>query len=111
MAKGGCALKIPIDKVIELLVYCPETGVFRRNGNIAGYKNKQGYIIIGVNEVQYRAHRIAWAISHGDTDLDIDHIDGDTTNNKISNKSFKTMEEAKNWYINKKREIHHFSTI
>ena len=32
-------------------------------------------------------------------------------NKKYYRKYFKTLEEARSWYINKKREIHHFSTI
>lgn len=161
MAKGGPVRKIPIDDINRHLTYCPDTGLFKRNGSIAGYKNIQGYIIIGVGGVQYRAHRIAWAITHGDTSLDIDHIDGDTTNNRISNlriateaensqnmrkhhvdsitkhigvhinknnvkkkyraaitlngkmirKDFLTLEEASDFYKQKKREIHPFSTI
>lgn len=34
----------------------------------------------------YRAHRVAWALTHGDwPDAMIDHIDGDPANNKLSN--------------------------
>ena len=53
----------------------------------AGYVNSRGYRIIGYKGKLYRAHRLAWFVSHGEIDsfLEVDHIDGDTDNNKISN--------------------------
>jgi hypothetical protein len=33
----------------------------------------------------YRAHRVCWLIHHGEWPDHIDHVDGDTTNNRISN--------------------------
>lgn len=63
----------------------------RWNANYAGREaftavNRQGYKCGAVNDTQYKAHRIAWSIHFGSTPKDqIDHIDGDRINNRISN--------------------------
>ena len=96
---------------LSALSYCPETGVFTWNqrkgraraGDIAGYLMKQpkrglNYIIIGVGGKTYLAHRLAWRITHGDwPEFDIDHIDGDGTNNRISNlRAVNNQDNSKN---------------
>lgn len=42
---------------------------------------------IVLNNTAYAAHRIAWVMTYGSiqNDLEIDHIDGDATNNSIKN--------------------------
>lgn len=48
--------------------------------------NRQGYKCGAIFDRQYKAHRIAWALYHGIApEGQIDHIDGDRTNNRISN--------------------------
>jgi len=94
----------------ECLHYCPETGVFtwlkrprdhfkterycknwnvQFSGKVAGAPDKSKrtfYIRIGLNSKKYRAHRLAWLYQYGELPKNqIDHIDGDGTNNKISN--------------------------
>jgi hypothetical protein len=45
-----------------------------------------GYIMIGIKGTTYRAHRLAWLLVHGEpVPAEIDHIDGDPANNRISN--------------------------
>ena len=83
------------ERVRELLNYDPETGVFTRRvrtsnsiniGDIAGYVNTRGYISIMVNNRLCLAHRLAWIHVHGTWPLQcLDHIDGDTQNNRIVN--------------------------
>ena len=52
----------------------------------AGCVGAGGYVFIRFDDVLYRAHRIAWKMVYGlDAPADIDHIDGDRTNNKLSN--------------------------
>lgn len=79
----------------EALHFDPIVGVFRyaanrgnrKVGDIAGSTaSANGYVYICVDRVQYLAHRLAWLWVHGTfpTD-DIDHIDGNRTNNAISN--------------------------
>ena len=79
----------------EILEYSPETGAFKwiktlkRNwmGKIAGnIHKKKGYIYIQINGKNYSAHRLAWIYSKGvDSKKQIDHIDGNKTNNRIEN--------------------------
>ena len=83
------------ERLKELLDYDPLTGVFRwrvyrargaRPGSIAGTPNDNGYILIGIDGVVRRAHRLAWLYINGKqpTGL-IDHVNGDKTDNRIAN--------------------------
>jgi hypothetical protein len=74
----------------------PETGEFRwlisgkgrpGVGEMAGCKSKAlGYWLIGLNYRRYWAHRLAWLITHGRwPEHQIDHINGDRTDNRLCN--------------------------
>lgn len=89
-------MKVTIAKIRNTLRYNPKTGVFIRRvssrankanaGDIAGGKNNQGYIQIRVGGLLMKAHRLAWVLFFGEwPNKDIDHIDGNRSNNKISN--------------------------
>ena len=77
------------------LHYDPDTGIFTRLksntsrvkvGDIAGTKTYDHYIMIGLCNFRYFAHRLAWLYEHGSFPLNfIDHIDGNRSNNKIKN--------------------------
>lgn len=61
-------------------------------GKVAGYikhnkaKNTTSYIYINMHGTAYLSHRIIWKMIYGELpDLEIDHIDGDGTNNKLHN--------------------------
>ena len=78
----------------ELLHYESSTGIFtwivKRRGielsKIAGCKNPDGYIKIGIDLKDYAAQRLAWLYVYGEFPiLSIDHRDRDTSNNSISN--------------------------
>jgi len=78
----------------ELLDYDPDSGIFTwrvsrgraRAGSPAGCIESNGYLRIQIDARQYSAHRIAWLMTHGEFPPDeIDHIDGDRLNNRISN--------------------------
>lgn len=80
----------------DLLRYEPETGNLywkkdvARNvkaGTIAGVSRKRDlYKVLMINKRQYQAHRIVWLLAHKQHPKEfIDHINGDKTNNKLSN--------------------------
>jgi hypothetical protein len=55
-------------------------------GQVAGYKMKNGYIMIGISGVGYLAHRLAWLYVNGKFPKDkIDHINGVRDDNRIAN--------------------------
>lgn len=56
-----------------------------RAGKPAGYMDG-GYLNIKIGSAKYKAHRLVWLWHHGTMPTGhIDHIDGDTLNNRIEN--------------------------
>ena len=79
----------------SILNYNRLTGVFTRSaktsnsvniGDIAGCVNRNGYVVIRVlNKLMY-AHRLAWLYEYGHLpEFEIDHINGDRSDNRIAN--------------------------
>lgn len=81
-----------------VLDYSPESGLFRwavqrgraRAGDIAGHvaEGRNGYrwVQVRVFGKLYPAHRLAWVHTHGvEPEGDIDHINQDATDNRLSN--------------------------
>jgi len=96
----------------ELLNYDKESGIFTWNidrgranrGDIAGTDNlcsKKMYRSIKIDYIQYMSHRLAWLFVTGRfPEYEIDHIDGNGTNNKFSNlRSVDSYENHKNMRI------------
>ena len=86
--------RLSADRLRELLFYNDQTGQFTwlqargraSVGKVAGHVDKDGYIIINIDEATYRAHRLAWLYQTGHwPEKFIDHIDGQRTNNTFSN--------------------------
>lgn len=81
------------EALIAALSYNRETGLFtwltttknRKEGDIAGTKNDQGYIVISFCNIKYRAHRLAWFYVYGVWPEYMDHIDHDRENNRFNN--------------------------
>jgi hypothetical protein len=78
----------------EVIKYDPNTGVFAwaksrpgaKKGSVAGVKLTSRYIQIMIYRHKYSAHRLAWLYVHGEfPKKQIDHIDGNPSNNCISN--------------------------
>jgi hypothetical protein len=83
--------------------YNPETGIFIKKpiealtksnkmwngqyaGKVTGSIRKDGYFRICINGKRYLAHRLAWLYVYGAMPVkELDHKDGDRSNNKISN--------------------------
>ena len=58
----------------ELLAYDPETGIVRwikdrggcaKKGRLAGSEDRDGYIVVGIYERQYKMHRVIWLMMTG----------------------------------------------
>jgi hypothetical protein len=79
----------------ELLDYDPRTGIFiwkgkkgsrACKGKTAGATDAYGYIVIRINNVLYKAHRLAWFYSHGEwPETNLDHINRIKNDNRIKN--------------------------
>lgn len=57
-----------------------------RAGKEAGSPTSDGYRQVRVSGALHMVHRILWALHHGENPADeIDHVDGDPSNNAIAN--------------------------
>lgn len=58
----------------------------RYAGTKAGYKRKDGRVVVGYNGMKFAAHRVAYCIYYGRWPSgEVDHINGDPSDNRISN--------------------------
>lgn len=76
--------------LLDNFIYNPETGEFkRRNGNKTGwveYTKLKMYLRLSINYKKYHIHRLIFLYMTGEFPQDtIDHIDGDSLNNKWNN--------------------------
>lgn len=86
--------KLTAELLRELLHYDPETGVFTRlagkgrwkPGTVAGTRHADGYLQINLHGKIYKGHRLAWLHFYGCwPQHEIDHINGDNSDNRICN--------------------------
>lgn len=56
-----------------------------KKGNIAGLINNMGYRVIQIDKKAYLHHRLIFLYHNGYLPEEVDHIDGDTLNNLVSN--------------------------
>lgn len=77
-----------------LLSYDPNTGKFIRlvggKGFRAGFPagdlhKASGYAYIGIDRKRYRAHRLAWLYMTGEWPIEVDHMNGDRSDNRWGN--------------------------
>jgi len=84
---------ITAEELKNCLKYDSETGDFvwlvKKNGvkkNMHAGSLNRGYTLISINGQRYFAHRLAWIYVYGEWPCgEIDHIDGDRSNNRIEN--------------------------
>jgi hypothetical protein len=87
--------ELTLERLKEVLLYLPDTGdfVWRKSlgwkgglGKVAGYQS-HGYISITIDQVAYRAHRLAWLWCFGrwPATSHLDHRNGVRSDNRIAN--------------------------
>lgn len=96
------------DRLYEVIEYNPDTGEFtnkisgirRIKGSRAGSITSHGYYNITIDNMVFRAHRLAWFYSFKEWPIGIiDHIDQDKLNNRLDN--LREATETKNKYNTK----------
>lgn len=87
----------PLSRLREVFFYPPPTGELywkvdkamrTRVLDKAGSLNPNGYLTVMVDGKSYKVHRIVFSIRHGvelSPDIEIDHINGDKSDNSIDN--------------------------
>lgn len=94
--RSKIAAPLTIERLRAVLHYDPLSGIFTwlqaagKNtgliGQQAGCDRGDGYIVIGIDNKMYLAHRLAWFHVHGVWPSDqLDHRDLDHSNNRIAN--------------------------
>lgn len=85
------------DRLIEVLLYEPSTGLFTwvnartgkgsgRKNQVAGSKHNHGYVAIRIDYKPYLAHRLAWLYMTGEWPVaQVDHINGCRSDNHWRN--------------------------
>lgn len=84
--------KLTPDSINDLFTYVDGELLFRKRislrvriGDVAGGFNNAGYRKVKIKRNTYSVHRLIWIMHNGITDLDIDHIDHNPSNNNIKN--------------------------
>ena len=87
------ATQLPTKEQLDELFEYRDGGIYWRKsgstlapaGSKAGCVNGRGYLVVGLNYKKYLVHRLVWVMHGNDPVAVIDHINGDTTDNRIEN--------------------------
>jgi hypothetical protein len=88
--------KVPIETLCRIFVYDGETGNLSwsfdedvsphiRGKQAFTSKGNHGYRQTKYRGIVMLAHRVAWVLMHGEWPLEVDHINGDKTDNRAEN--------------------------
>jgi hypothetical protein len=75
-------------EILKEVSYDYDSGNFTRNktNKVMTSKTSSGYVQFRIGGKKYLAHRIAWKLHYAkDPDFDIDHVNGNRTDNRIEN--------------------------
>lgn len=94
IVKVDTSVKLTAERLRMLLDYDPDTGKFyrrtRHGGTVVGREtgtvsSTSGYIMISADNRRYNAHRLAWLHVHGTWPVEVDHVNMDRSDNRLSN--------------------------
>lgn len=106
--------ELTIDIIKHYFHYNPETGQITRLISAGGAKRGEfcsalcgGYILLSINGIRIVAHRLIWMYMEGHfPDKLIDHIDGNTINNKWNNLRLSNKKEnGRNSKLSKRNKL------
>lgn len=80
-------------ELLRDFAYCKSSGLLKwgvnrkgvKKDKIAGHVNTLGYVQIGFKKTLWLAHQLIWLMETGEVAQEIDHIDGNPTNNSWLN--------------------------
>ena len=74
-----------VEEILDWFEYEPENGILRGPKGSTGTKIQRGYRQHWFRGRNYLVHRLIWKIETGEDPIGVDHINGDTTDNRFSN--------------------------
>lgn len=92
-------------KKIDENYYISKNGYIEKRKKLKPSKTTSGYYVVTINDKQCYLHRLIWNCFNGEipTGYEIDHINGDRTDNRLNNLRLVSHKENCNNPITKKR--------